>query len=261
MESPAVSGSMSYKQLCTTAKLVEQRLLELQKRRQFHERTTENSERGQFHSPHFKSFHPITASSSVERSEQLQPAQKCYVYGSTAHLARDCKQKKGESTSSGKDRKTESKKNAVAQANAITTVDIDPLNYLFSSDTTVRVKEKGSCPHKVTVDLQGLPVLGVIDSGADITIMNGEVFRKVAAITRLKKKAFKVSDKTPCGYDNKPFKLDGRIDLDITFAERTMCTTVYLKMDARDPLLSSEGVCHQLNIISYHPNVGLLHQK
>ena len=35
-----------------------------------------------------------------------------------------------------------------------------------------------------------------------------------------------------------------------------MCTTVYLKMDAREPLLLSEGVCHQLGIISYHPNVG-----
>lgn len=35
-----------------------------------------------------------------------------------------------------------------------------------------------------------------------------------------------------------------------------MRTTVYLKMDARDPLLLSEGVCHQLHIISYHPQVG-----
>ena len=52
-------------------------------------------------------------------------------------------------------------------------------------------------------------------------------------------------------YDNKPFKLDGRIDLDVTCAVHAMCTTVYLKMDTRDPLLLSEGVCHQLGIISY----------
>ena len=44
--------------------------------------------------------------------------------------------------------------------------------------------------------------------------------------------------------------------MDITFAERTMHTTVYLKMDACDPLLLPEGVCHQLGIISNHPNVG-----
>ena len=35
-----------------------------------------------------------------------------------------------------------------------------------------------------------------------------------------------------------------------------MRTPVYVKMDARDPLLLSEGVCHQLGIIRYHPSVG-----
>ena len=34
---------------------------------------------------------------------------------------------------------------------------------------------------KVTVNLQGVPVEGIVDSGADITIINGEVFKKVAA--------------------------------------------------------------------------------
>ena len=260
MESPAVSGSLSYRQLCTAAKQEEQRLLELKRHRQFRERTTKNSERGQFNSQHFKTSHPITANDLVEQTEK--PARKCYVCGSTAHLARDCRQKRGESTPSSQDKKTESKKTAMAKTNTITAVETDPLNYLFSSDSedssvnTVRVEDKGSQPRKVTVDLQGLPVIGLIDSGADITIMNGDIFKKVAVIARLKKKAFKSPDKTPYGYDNKLFKLDGRIDLDITFAGRTMRTTVYLKMDARDPLLLSEGVCHQLGIISYHPNVG-----
>ena len=34
-----------------------------------------------------------------------------------------------------------------------------------------------------------------------------------------------------------------------------MCTPVYLKMNAHDPLLLSEGVCHQLGILKYHPDV------
>ena len=34
-----------------------------------------------------------------------------------------------------------------------------------------------------------------------------------------------------------------------------MHTPVFIKMDARDLLLLSEGVCHQLDIISYHPDV------
>ena len=182
--------------------------------------------------------------------------------GSTAHLARDCKQRKGESIPPGTDKKTELRKNVAARANTITSVDTNPFSFLYSSDSedssvnTVRVEDRGSRPRKVTVDLQGLPVMGIIDSGADITIMNGDMFKKVAAIARLKKKAFKAADKTSYGYDNKPFTLNGRIDLDITFAECTMRTTVYLKMDAHDPLLLSEGVCHQLGIISYHPKVG-----
>ena len=34
-----------------------------------------------------------------------------------------------------------------------------------------------------------------------------------------------------------------------------MKTTVYVKMDAHDQLLLSEGVCRQLGIVSYHPSV------
>lgn len=58
------------------------------------------------------------------------------------------------------------------------------------------------------------------------------------------------------GYDNKPFQLDGRINLDITLAGHTMNAMVYLKMDAHDPLLLSEGVFHQVGIILCHQNVG-----
>ena len=36
-----------------------------------------------------------------------------------------------------------------------------------------------------------------------------------------------------------------------------MCTPVYLKMDVHNTPLLSEGVCHQLGIISYHPSVVL----
>ena len=34
-----------------------------------------------------------------------------------------------------------------------------------------------------------------------------------------------------------------------------MKTAVYIKMDAKEPLLLSEGVCRQLGIIQYHPSV------
>ena len=139
--------------------------------------------------------------------------------------------------------------------------DSNPLSFLYSSDSEdggvclVRVQDKGSKPRTVTVDLQGVPVKGVIDSGADITIMGAEVFKKVASVAHLKKSAFKKPDKVPYTYDGKSFELDGRMDLDVSFDGHTMTTPVYLKMDAKDSLLLSEGVCRQLKIISYHSKV------
>lgn len=32
------------------------------------------------------------------------------------------------------------------------------------------------------MDIQGVPAKGIIDSGADITIMNGQLFQKVSAV-------------------------------------------------------------------------------
>lgn len=45
------------------------------------------------------------------------------------------------------------------------------------------------------------------------------------------------------------------MDLYVSFDDKTMKTLVYLKVDAHDQLLLSEGVCRQLGTISYHPEV------
>ena len=56
-------------------------------------------------------------------------------------------------------------------------------------------------------------------------------------------------------YNQQVFSLDGRIALDLTFGETTMKTMVYVKMDATEQLLLGEGVCRQLGIVTYHPDV------
>ncbi len=86
--------------------------------------------------------------------------------------------------------------------------------------------------------------------------MGAELFKRVTSVARLKKKDFKDPDKTPHTYDGRPFKLHGRIRLDMTFGDKTMNTPVYVKMDAPEPLLLSEGICRQLGIVSYHPSLG-----
>ena len=62
-------------------------------------------------------------------------------------------------------------------------------------------------------------------------------------------------NKTPRTYDQKTFRIDGRIDVDISFQQHTMKTPVYIKMDAKEQLLLSEGVCRQLGVVTYHPSV------
>lgn len=63
---------------------------------------------------------------------------------------------------------------------------------------------------------------GIIDSRADITIIGGDLFCKVATAVRLKKKDMKQPDKTPRTYDQKIFLLDGKMDLNISFGDKTM---------------------------------------
>ena len=44
----------------------------------------------------------------------------------------------------------------------------------------VRVQDHGSQSRKADVVMQGCPAEGIVDSGADITIMNGDDFKRVA---------------------------------------------------------------------------------
>ena len=49
----------------------------------------------------------------------------------------------------------------------------------------------------MVVQVHGVPAVGVIDSGSDITIMGAELFAKVAVTARLHKRDFKKADRIP----------------------------------------------------------------
>lgn len=117
------------------------------------------------------------------------------------------------------------------------------------------MQDKGNHPKYACVTIEGEPCLGIIDTGSNLAIVGGDLFKKIAAVLRQKKRNFKQPDKAPVAYNQQPFKLHGRMDLTIAFGEKTMVTPVYIKMDAHDQLLLSEGVCRQLDIVCYHPEV------
>eukprot|EP00731_Ephydatia_muelleri_P026161 Em0018g261a len=85
-----------------------------------------------------------------------------------------------------------------------------------------------------------VPCFGIVDSGADISIMGSKLFKQVTAVARLHKRDFQRPDKTPRGYDRKPFHIDSKVNLDICFQDKVMNTPVYVKMDAPEQLLLLE---------------------
>ena len=108
------------------------------------------------------------------------------------------------------------------------------LNRLFSSDedshvgvSMIRVKDKGSQPQCVPVELEAVPVYRAVGSGADITIIGGKVLHRVPAIVKLRKK-------------------------NLPFAAKTMTTPAYIKPDAEEHPLLSEGVYRKLGTNQYH---------
>ena len=51
----------------------------------------------------------------------------------------------------------------------------------------LRVDDKGSLPHCVKMEVQGVPMYGIMDSSADITIIGDQTFKEVATATKHKR--------------------------------------------------------------------------
>ena len=257
MKSPGVSGAQSYKELCVAVRNEEKRQVELRKKQKYGAKAV-----------------PVggaVTSAGQERTFRPRgsrgPERLCYVCRSPNHLEKSCPEKRGSRESTWVEpryRTVSSTRNiqgsAAASADFPKQLD-SPFDFLYSdSDDSegvrlVCVDDAGSKSQYVKTVVAGVPTPGLIDTGSDITIMAGELFKKVAAVARLRKRDFKVADRSPRGYDGMPFRLDGRIDLDITIGDHSMRTPVYIKMDAKEPLLLSEGVCRQLQAVEYHPSV------
>ena len=139
-------------------------------------------------------------------------------------MARDCRKKRTESTPALKEKQPTGKQSdgkpyqldGKPGARTIRSSNLDPTSFLYSSDDDdddgtdeaqvasapkkrarmVHIEDKGSQPRRVTVNVQGVPEKGIIDRGADITII---VFKKVTTVSRLKRKPSKLQTRPLLG--------------------------------------------------------------
>ena len=275
MRAPTVSGTKSYQELCVAAKGEEHRLAALRQRQQYKPQGEPSSRTPRTNSGQSGPRGPSQDSGSAGTRKAATPdtttgAQViCYNCGKPGHLAKNCRQHKQESKGrfAGRTGLPQTKqvhsKTQQDEENAQEQDVSTPESLLYSESDdegssrayAVCVSDKGSISQCVKVQVQGVPAYGLLDTGADITIIGGRLFKRVATVARLKKPNLKKADKTPRTYDQKTFKLDGRMNLNIAFEGKTMCTPVYFKMDAADQLLLSEGVCRQLGVVTYHQKV------
>lgn len=217
MEAPAVSGSQTYSELCLAAKNEECRQSELAKRQQY-ARTgiqaggNDNTETHTGGMPRDQATRTRTSRTPM----RAPPQRRCFNCGSPDHLANKCNAKKEESQG----RQTAARRivgtsekpspsDAPTQPSSSESTptqngneDQDPFNFLYSSDSdgdvcTVRVSDTASKPQCARVMIQGVPIVGIINTAADITIMGGSLFQKVASVAKLKKNNFKPPDITP----------------------------------------------------------------
>ena len=74
------------------------------------------------------------------------------------------------------------------------------LNHTIKTRPTVCIQDGYGKPYCARVNVQGVLMEGVVDSGAGITIVDGNMFKHVAVVAKLRKN-FKPSDKVPRNYD------------------------------------------------------------
>ena len=167
-EAPAVSGATTYMALCLASK---KRLLELKRCKQYSgvsgasNRKTTNQVSEQ-HRTMKKDLSTARDSKST----------KCWSCGKLGHLSKeDCKlrQEEHKQSTSTKAGAKQNLTEGVAQSTD------DPRQYLLSdsedegSVSVIKLKDGGSQPQRAPVDVQGMTILGVVETRADISIIGG----------------------------------------------------------------------------------------
>ena len=250
-KAPAISGAQNYRELCIAAKNEERRLAELKKRKQYIRSETPQ---------HFTRSSEQPSGNTTKRKPRSQKHLRCYICNGLGHFAYECRSQKSES--SGK-----VKAHPISGAKVIWAQDSQkqPVNqaftkisrFLFPADQptqvpTIKSRDSTYKSRHVEVEIEGVPVTGIIDTGSDITIISGELFENIVDAVQLSSETFKPANKQACAYNGQTISLDDQMDVTISFESHNIKTITYVKLQAPDQLLLSESVCQELDIVKYH---------
>ncbi len=206
MKAPAVSGSQGYKELCLASRNEEKRLAELAKRRQFSKTPRSLAVKAQQNDQSLKNT-PVQkppSDSSGSQKQQLRgenrsvTQRRCYSCGGTGHISRDCPSRQDGNASPQRPRTAGTKQVSTTSPGTPQLPSPTPqlLTQLLSSSDSgsesegvrlVRVNDGGSRQRYAEVIMEGVPAVGVVDTGAEITIINAKLFTWIAAVAHLKK--------------------------------------------------------------------------
>ena len=131
------------------------------------------------------------ASSSISKPSSVPETRRCHNRWEVGYLVRNCRKPR-----------TESCGHPIVPSGGlkqIQTNDPDHAHSVQPESTdvcTIRIDDRGSMPQCIPVQLQGVPVYGVIDTGADITILGGKLFKRVGTTSKLRRRDFRPADKT-----------------------------------------------------------------
>ena len=188
LQSSAVSGAVSYPELCMAAKTEEQYQAELKRRQQYcRAEQTKNDARTPLNTSQYSQ---ANGSKGGQGSQEKRPPSRsgrgsrdCYTCGSTEHLAKDYRQRGGESAG----RLAQHGSNGSGTKNVTTQplsqeMEENPWDRLYSSDSDdqsarmISVQDKGSCPKYARVTVEEESCLGITDTGSDITCSTKHLF-------------------------------------------------------------------------------------
>jgi len=77
------------------------------------------------------------------------------------------------------------------------------------------------------------------DTGSDITIMREDLFYGMGKEANLDIQQLKPTEQKAYTYNQKPTTLAGQMDVNITFGDKTVVSTMFVKLVASDKLLAS----------------------